>query len=227
MRRAVSQYRRKRGGSVLLAFPAKREIFDLDHPPSALYLLRSGRVRLARGREAIVDYLVPGDVFGEQYLLGPRHLGRIATSLTAVEISAFRRADLLDLVQRDRQFALQLLKNMALRLERYEETIHDAVVEPTERRLARLLFRFLPSRSSADWVQLRFSPSNAELARTIGSTRWRVAHFMRKFQQLGWLARRPELWVRTDGLKEYLLSDRPAQQVTSLTPRSPVTTLAG
>jgi hypothetical protein len=96
---------------------------------------------------------------------------------------------------------------LAVRLDRSQETIRDFVVEPTERRLARVLFRFLPARGGSSWVRLRFSPSNSELARTIGSTRWRIAHFMRKFQQLGWLARRRELWVRADGIKEFLHSE--------------------
>jgi hypothetical protein len=53
---------------------------------------------------------------------------------------------------------------------------------------------------------LRFSPSNSELAKTVGTTRSRIAHFMRHFQQLGWLSRRPELWVRPEGLRGFLQS---------------------
>jgi hypothetical protein len=47
---------------------------------------------------------------------------------------------------------------------------------------------------------LEFSPTNTEIAKTIGSTRWQVAHFMRHFQQLGWLERRPDLWVHCETL---------------------------
>jgi CRP-like cAMP-binding protein len=182
------------------------KLFDLDRAPRRVYLLRSGQVQLARGREAIVDYLTPGSFFGEQCLLGPRHAGQIATSLSPVQVFGFRRSELLDLLQKDRGFALRLLKNLALRLSRYEQTIRDSVAERAERRLARLLVRLMPARPGSGWVRLQFSPSNSELAKTIGTTRWRIAHFMRKFQQLGWLDRRPGLWVHTAGIREFLQS---------------------
>ncbi len=211
MRNSLCQSRRRRrSGPVSISFPAQAKLFDLDHPPGFVYLLRAGRVRLARGREAIVDYLIPGDFFGETCLLPMVRRGLIATSLSPVQAIAFRRSELLDLLQRDRPFALRLVKNLALRLNRYEETIRDSVAEHAERRLARLLFRFMPARAGSGWVPLRFSPSNSELAKTIGTTRWRVAHFMRKFQQLGWLDRRPELWVRTEGIREFLQPAPPA-----------------
>jgi CRP/FNR family cyclic AMP-dependent transcriptional regulator len=162
---------------------------------------------IACGREAIVDYLTPGNFFGEQCLLGPRHRGQIATSLSPVQVLAFRKSELLDLLQKDRRFALRLLKNFALRLDRYEQIIRDSVAEGAERRLARLLFRFMPPRSGSGWVRLQFNPSNPELAKTIGTTRWRIAHFMQKFHGMGWLDRRPDLWVRTEGIREFLQSD--------------------
>jgi CRP/FNR family transcriptional regulator, cyclic AMP receptor protein len=207
MSRSLSASRRNRtSGPTAYEFPARAKLFDLDRAPRRVYLLRSGRMQLARGREAIVDYLTPGSFFGEQCLLGPRYGGQIARSLSKVQVLAFRRSELLDLLQKDRRFALRLLKNLALRLNRYEQTIRDSVAEGAERRLARLLLRLMPARVGSGWVRLQFSPSNSELARTIGTTRWRIAHFMGKFHQLGWLDRRPELWIRTEGISEFLQS---------------------
>jgi CRP/FNR family transcriptional regulator, cyclic AMP receptor protein len=187
-------------------YPAKAKLFDIDRAPRQVYLLRSGTVQLARGHESIVDYLSPGDFFGEQCLLGPSQSSQIAVSLSPVHVDVFKTSKLLDLVQKDRRFAMRLLKNLTHRLNRYEEMIRDSVADPAERRLARLLFRFVPAHASSDWVQLLFSPNNSELAKTIGTTRWRVAHFMHHFQQLGWLGRRPELWVRPEGIREFLQS---------------------
>lgn len=197
---------RKQPPSVAIshAFPAQTRLFDLQHAPSRIYLLRSGQVQLSRGHKTIVDYLGPGEFFGEQCLLGPRYSDQIATCLSPVQVSAYRKSDVLDLLQKDRRFAARVLKSIALRMNRYEERIREFVRERAERRLALLLFRFVPSGANADWVRLQFSPTNTELAQTISSTRWQVAHFMRHFQQLGWLDRRPDLWVRREGLKKFL-----------------------
>lgn len=195
---------RRKAGGVSVIFPMGARLYDANRAAGRVYLLRSGGAQLASGRGAIVDYLSPGDFFGEKCLLGDRCESQVAKSLSRVEVSAFRKTELLDRLQHDRRFAIRLLKNLARRLDRYEQTIQDSVTEQAERRLARLLLRFLPAGPADGWVRLRFSPSNAELAKTIGTTRSRIAHFMGRFQRLGWLDRRPDLWVRSEGLREFL-----------------------
>ncbi len=111
-----------------------------------------------------------------------------------------------------------LLKGLALRLDRYEQLLADFLAERIERRLARLLSRLTPAKPASGWVRLQFSPSNSELARTIGTTLWQVSHYMRRFQQLGWLQRRPALWVHREGLDEFLESSarRPVRECLSI-----------
>ncbi len=199
---------RPKEGGRLLAFPARARLFDSAHPCSRVYLLRSGQVQLDADRGAIVEYLGRGDFFGEQCLLGKNGSRLRAKCLSPVEVSAFRKSELLACVQQDRRFAARLFSSLARRLERYVQTVQDAILEKAERRLVLLLYRFLPNRPVSGWVALRVSPSNSELARTIGSTRWRIAHFMGHFQRLGWLQRRPELWVLREGVQAFLDSTR-------------------
>lgn len=187
-------------------FPAGIAFFDIDRSSHHVYLLRSGCIQLTNSRGAIVDYLVPGDFFGEKCLLGSPYQNQIGTSRSPVQVHAFRKSELLDRMQRDRRFALRLMKNLALRLDRYEQVLADFVAERTERRLARLLSRLAPVRPASGWVRLQCSPSNSELARTIGTTRWQISHYMGRFQRSGWLQRRPGLWVHREGLKEFLES---------------------
>ena len=188
----------------IVHFSAGTNVFDVDHPCSRIYLLRIGRVRLSRGREAVLAHLNPGTFFGEECLLSPRQRCQSAQCISPITVSSFRVSELLDRVQHDRRFALRLLKNLALRLDRCGQTIWDFVTEPAERRLARLLLRLAPGRPAFGWVRLLFSPTNAELARTIGTTRGRISYFLRHFRQLGWLERRPELWIRREDLREFL-----------------------
>ena len=199
---------RKKSRSVAIshALPAQTKLFDLQHAPRRIYLLRSGQVQLARGQKTMVDYLGPGEFFGEQCVLGPRYRHQIATCLSRVQVAAYRKSDLLDLLQKDRRFATRMLRSFALRMNRYEEHILEFVTQRAERRLALLLLRFVPARADSGWVRLQFSPTNTELARTIASTRWQVSHFMRHFHQLGWLDRRPDLWVRPEGVRKFLES---------------------
>jgi CRP-like cAMP-binding protein len=139
-------------------------------------------------------------------LLSPPHRREVATCLSPIDIMAFRSSQLLDRVQQDRRFALRLLRSLALRLGQRGVVIRDFVAEPAEHRLARLLFRLAPSRPASGWVQLRFTPSNSELAKPIGTTRARISHFMQHLRQMGCLERRPKLWVRRERLWAFLES---------------------
>jgi len=199
----------RRTGSIA-DFPAGARIFDLDHPCRRVYQLRAGRVQISSGREAILDYLKVGDFFGEESLLARSQRSQIAKSLTRVAVSTFRSSQLLDRLQQDRLFARRFLKNLALRLDGRRQAIRDFVTEPAERRLARLLLRLTPRQSASGWVRLNFSPSNSEMARAVGTTRGRISNFMTRFRNLGWLQRRPDVWVRREGLREFLELPSPA-----------------
>ncbi len=195
---------KRRQAQLLLRLPAGVKLFDSNRPSRRLYLLRSGRVRLSSNGEAILDHLAPGDFLGEESLLRRSRPRQTALSVSPVEVACLRQSELLDQLQHNRRFALQLLKNLALRMGRYEGTIRDFVVEGTEARLARLLCRLAPSEPPSGWVRLPFTVTNPEFARMIGTTRWRVSHFLHHFQQLGWLRFEQGIWVNREGLATWL-----------------------
>ncbi len=203
---------RRRGGqkkrsSTSLHFPAGTKILDPERPSRRIYVLDSGHVRLSSSPEAIVDQLTPGAFFGEQCFLTPHRGNQIATALSPVVATAYRRQELLSSLGQDPRFAVRFLRSLALRLDRYEQTIRDFVTEGAEGRLARLLFRFTPQRPASGWVRLPLRATNVDLARMVGTTRWRVSSFLNHFQRLGWLSRRGvDLWIHREGLTEFLRS---------------------
>ena len=202
--------RKRRNSETILHFSRGADLFGPTQVSHCVYQLRAGKVRLSRDREAILDHLTRGDFLGEECLLAPSQRSQIAHCLSPVAVSAFRTSQLLDRVQQDRGFARRLLKNLALRLNRCGHTIRDFVAEPADRRLARLLWRLTPAavKPASGWRRLRFNLSNAEFARTVGTTRSRISHFMRDFMQQGWLERRGrEIWIRREGLADFLRSN--------------------
>jgi len=189
----------------VVQFPAGTQIFGAVRPSRQIYLLNSGRVQLLSGPRAVVELLSRGSFFGEKCFLGGRQSDQIATTLSPVIATAYRRTELLHRLQQDLRFARRLLKNLALRMDWYEQAIREFVTERGERRLALLLFRFAPTRPATGWVRLPLRATNVEVARMVGMTRWRVSHFLNQFRRMGWLNRVGQaLWVDRDGLKEFL-----------------------
>jgi CRP/FNR family cyclic AMP-dependent transcriptional regulator len=179
-------------------------LFDSQRPAGCVYLLERGIVQLSDDSGLILDYLGAGDFFGEKIVLSGPQTAQVAIAISPARVRPFRKQELLDLVQQDRRFALRLLKALASRLERHERTIREFAKEPVARRLAFLLFRLLPDRPGEEWVRLPWNPTNPELARSIGTTRWRVSRLMSRFSRLGWLRRQDGLWINREAFATYL-----------------------
>lgn len=187
-----------------VSFIEGANLLDATLYPRRIYVLNSGQVRLASSTGVIFDHLKRGSFCGEKLFLTADNGKQAATALTPVEATAFRKADLLAEWRRDPSSALRLVKDLVMRLERYEELIGDLVNEKTDIRLARLLLRTAPPRPATGWVQLPFPFTNVELAKMVGTTRWRVSHLLSRFQRLGWLRRERDLWLHREGILEYL-----------------------
>lgn len=185
-------------------FPSGTRLFNSDHPARRVYLLRSGRVRLSINNEAIIDHLRPGQFFGEKSFLGEHSSQEMAVTLSPVKVVVFRKSEFLRHLQNDPRFANRVLRSLALRLDGCEQTIRDLVTQSTERRLARLLLRVAASGSHSCWSRLPINLTNPEIAKMIGTTRWRVSSLLSSFQRLGCVRREQGLWVNRETLQEYL-----------------------
>jgi CRP-like cAMP-binding protein len=187
-----------------VSFPEGANLFEGAHKSRQIFFVNAGQVRLTGRNGVIFDHLKRGAFFGEKSLLDANSNHDGAVALSAVDAIAFRKADLPAIWRRDPAFALRLVKDLALRLDRYEELICDLVTEQAEMRLVRLLVRTAPARPAKGWVKLPFRFTNVELARMIGTTRWRVSFLLNRFQRLGWLRRDSQLWLHREGAAEYL-----------------------
>jgi len=131
---------------------------------------------------------------------------QVAKTLSPAKVVVLRKAEFFKRLRQDCHFAQQIIKNLVLRMERYEEAIRDFATEPTERRLALALFRLAPARPATGWLRLPWSPTNPELAKLVRTTRWSISHFLNRFQRLGWVRRQEGLWVQREGLQAFLHS---------------------
>jgi CRP-like cAMP-binding protein len=196
--------RRRTQGIADVGFPAGATLFDRQHPSRRIYLLRSGWIELSSDHDVILDHLTRGDWLGEKLLLGSRRVDQLAKARTFIEATPFRKAEFYQRLHRDRRFAQQVLRSLARRMDRYEAAIRDFATEPTERRLALALAALAPTRPATGWVRLPWSPTNPELAKMVGTTRWSVSHLLNRFQRLGWLRRQEGLWVQRQDLEAFL-----------------------
>jgi len=120
-------------------------VFRRGEDSSCLFILLSGHVKLSipaeRGQEKVVEFLAPGDVFGESALLPGHAVILDAQALEECELLAFEAQDVQAAIARVPTFAQQLLTGLSRRFEAIFKDIESVSLRSAAQRVAEYLLR--------------------------------------------------------------------------------------
>lgn len=167
-------------------------IFAQGDEGDALFGVAAGRVRIsasgAGGQEVFLNIMEPGDTFGEIAVMDglPRTAG--ATALDPTTVIILKRADFLQLLEREPLLAIHLLKLLCERLRWTSELVEESAFLAGPARLAkRLLILASLHGRAANIGQLELRISQAELARFLGISRQIVNQQLSEWRRQGWV----------------------------------------
>ena len=105
-----------------IKIPAGEKIFLEDDAGRAMYIVRSGRVDIIT-YGTVLENVGPGGIFGEMALIddGPRSAAAIASVDT--EVASIDKGMFVDLVRRHPEFALFVMRLLAVRLRRMNKSL--------------------------------------------------------------------------------------------------------
>ena len=179
---ATAVDRRVKRGEVLLAH---------GDPGSTMILLRKGVCKVCRytagGKEIILDYVGPGQVVGEISLFddAPRTASVIAVD--PCDVTVFQRRDVLELVSRDPDLALRIIKLLCSRLRKTNALLEGDRSYAMGPKLARGLVRLIDDHglSVEQAPHLRFPISQGDLGNFVGLSRENVNRQLREWHDDG------------------------------------------
>jgi CRP/FNR family transcriptional regulator, cyclic AMP receptor protein len=155
----------------------------------SIYYIRRGRVKVQvlseRGKEAVVAILSAGQFCGEECLSGQLTYSETVTAMQHCEITAIRKAAMLDALQAEPAFAELFIQYLLERNRSISDDLIDQLFNSSEKRLARLLLRLAGNGNGGDPLPIAPHISQETLAEMIGTTRSRVSFFMNKFRKMG------------------------------------------
>jgi CRP-like cAMP-binding protein len=111
-----------RGGFPLQRFEADERIFVQEDEGRCMYVVRSGSVGIVASG-TIMETVGPGGMFGELALIDGAPRSATAIAREATELAVIDERAFLYLVERNPGFALDLLRRLAWRLRRMNETL--------------------------------------------------------------------------------------------------------
>jgi CRP-like cAMP-binding protein len=167
-------------------------IFAQGDRGDALFGVIAGRVRIsasgAGGQEVFLNIMEPGDTFGEIAVMDglPRTAG--ATALDQATVIIIKRADFLQLLEREPRLAIHLLKLLCERLRWTSELVEESAFLTGPARLAKRLMILASLHGRAAGVgRLELRISQAELARFLGISRQIVNQHLSEWRRQEWV----------------------------------------
>jgi len=156
-------------------------------------VLVSGRVRICNvtheGKQSILGFVEPGDLFGELAVLGEDSRNEHAEAVENCQVVLIPKPEMLWLMHQYPQISFGITKLIGLRRQRIERRLRNLLFRNNRERLILLLLELVELYGIAEdgVTHLRMKLSHQELANIIGSTRETVTVVLGKLQADGFL----------------------------------------
>jgi len=110
------------GDYPLQRFEPDQRIFTQDDEGTAMYVVRSGKVAIMSAG-AVLESIGPNGIFGEMALIDGSQRSATAVAREPTELAVIDERAFLYLVERNPGFALDLMRRLAKRLRRMNESL--------------------------------------------------------------------------------------------------------
>src|SRR3981081_3795980 len=118
-------------------------LFQKGDNGDALFGIRRGQIRIetgtADGNRLTLNFMGPGDLFGEVAVLDGQRRTADATAGEATELFVLRREDFLAHLEREPKVAIKIIMLLCQRIRWQSERMEESMLQPLPVRLARRL----------------------------------------------------------------------------------------
>jgi CRP/FNR family cyclic AMP-dependent transcriptional regulator len=174
-------------------FPRGHTLFVEGQLGDRLYIIVSGKVKIGRrspdGRENLLTIMGPSDMFGELSILDPGPRTSSATTITDLcAVSIDREALRAWMVERP-EITERLLRLLARRLRRANDSVADLIFTDVPGRVAKLLLQLAQKFGTQEDGAMRVTHdlTQEEIAQLVGTSRETVNKALADFAHRGWI----------------------------------------
>jgi CRP/FNR family transcriptional regulator, cyclic AMP receptor protein len=172
-------------------FPRAAPVYLPSDQADGVLLLAEGRVKIGSitqdGKQAILAFIEPGELFGELSLLGSEVREEYAETVEKSTVILIPGEVMRQLLAENPEVSLGVTKLIGLRRQRIERRLKYLLFRSNRERLIHLLLELAEQygQSVPGGVQLRIKLSHQDLANIIGSTRETVTVVLGELQSEG------------------------------------------
>ncbi len=168
-------------------------LFEEGDRGDRLYIITEGKIKLGHtsddGRESLLAILGPGEIIGELTLFDPGPRSTTATAVSPVSMLVLEHRDLMEILDVNPDLAKHMLRALAQRLRRTNESLSDLVFSDVPGRVAKALLDLSDRFGTATetGVHVPHDLTQEELAQLVGASRETVNKSLADFVSRGWI----------------------------------------
>lgn len=174
-------------------FAKETRIFNQGDRAERAHAVLEGSIRISQsdydGTEVVVRFIAPGEMFGTVALFTDNLYPADATSLTnTVEIS-WSRSELLRLIERYPQIAINVIKIIGARLKEVQDRVRELSTQRVQQRVAHAVLRLArqAGQSTADGTLIEFPLTRSDVANISGTTLHTASRILTAWERAGLL----------------------------------------
>ena len=172
-------------------FAANEVIFRKGDPGHSMMSVITGRVRIGSlsptGKEAVLNIINPGEVFGEIALLDGKARTADATAMVDSDLLVLERREFIPFLERHPRTCIDLLTVLCGRIRDTTEMVEDTLFLDLPARLGRTLLRLAErhGEETGDGIRIGIKFSQRELGDLVGMTRESINKQLAAWREMG------------------------------------------
>lgn len=175
---------------------AATRIFNQGDAPVRAHVLIEGSVRIAQtgsdGGQIVIRFIGPAETFGTMALFTDHHYPADADTLSDAIEASWSEAELLNLMHRHPQIAINALRIVGARIQEAQYRLRELSTQPVERRVANALLRLArqAGKRTPQGLKIGFPLRRKEVADICGTTLYSVSRVLTSWEKQGLLTTR-------------------------------------
>ncbi len=183
-------------------------LFEEGEHINGVYCIRDGVCKVSKmsdnGRDQIVHLIRKGDLIGERSLVNNEVSNLKAIAVNDMEVCFIPKEEILKDLEKNPNFTMEILKNMALSLKNADNVIVDMAQKTVKQRLAATLLYLNDRFNSTEEGAIDIHLSREDIANVIGTATESAIRLLSEFKKKGFInLKGKEIFVLNEkGLKD-------------------------
>ena len=170
-----------------MVFNKGQAVFSEGEEAAGFYVVISGRVKIFKlsheGKEQILNFMGPGESFGEAPMFAGRHFPAHAGAIEKSRLFFFPRTVFLGLIKKDPSLAMNMLAELSMHLRRFARLVEELSLKEVPGRLAAYLI-YLSGREDNSG-ELELNITKGQLASLLGTIPETISRILGKMSAGG------------------------------------------